>query len=91
MKIRMVVEMSGSRNGRPWPKRGEIAELPTGEAQHLVDSRIAARVTEDDAAPVETATPPAAETSTPPKAEAPAKPPAEKRRPGRPRKTQSEG
>lgn len=85
MKIRMIVEMSGSRNGQPWPKRGQTVDLPTGEAQHLVDSGIAERVSED-AAPVETATPPTAETSTPPKAK-----PAEKRRPGRPRKTQSEG
>lgn len=69
MKIRMIVEMSGSRNGQPWPKRGQTVDLPTGEAQHLVDSGIAAKAGEDTA-PVETATPPAAETSVPPKAKA---------------------
>lgn len=46
MKIRMLVEMAGSRNGEPWPKRGEIAELPTAEAAHYVASGIAEQVPE---------------------------------------------
>ncbi len=82
MKIRMLVEMSGSRNGQRWPRRGEVAELPTAEAAHLVASGIAERVAEPE--PVETAVAPPAETAAVPEPETPAKPAAEKRR-GRPK------
>ncbi|MFI1001988.1 hypothetical protein ACIP10_15340 [Streptomyces galbus] len=48
MKIRMLVEMpeGAARNGQPWPAQGEMAELPTAEAAHLVASGIAEEVTE---------------------------------------------
>lgn len=51
MKIRMLVEMpeGASRNGEPWPKEGEAADLPTAEAAHLVASGIAEEVTSEDA------------------------------------------
>lgn len=87
MKIKMVVEMSGSRNGQPWPKRGETVDLATGEAQHLVASGIAVEVHGSEA-PVEKATAPAAETSKTPEAEKPKAPAAEKRGRARPRKQQ---
>lgn len=58
MKIRMKVQMSGTRNGQRWPKAGETADIPTGEALHLVASGIAEEVTDEQAA--ETATLPAA-------------------------------
>lgn len=73
MKIRMQVQMSGTRNGQPWPRLGEVAELPTTEAAHLVAAGIAEQVDE-----VETAAAPEAEVSRPPAAKTP--PP---RRPGR--------
>jgi len=41
MKIRMKVDISGTRNGEPWPARGEIIDLPTDEAQSLIDSDMA--------------------------------------------------
>ncbi|MFD5425213.1 hypothetical protein [Streptomyces sp. NPDC127084] len=65
MRIRMNVQMSGTRNGEPWPARGEVTELPTAEAAHLVASGIAEEVV-DEPAKVETATMPKADTSAPP-------------------------
>jgi hypothetical protein len=47
MRIRMKVGLSGTRNGEDWPQAGEIADIPTGEAQHLVAAGIAEEVTDD--------------------------------------------
>lgn len=49
MKIRMLIEMpeGATRNGEPWPAKGETAELPTAEAAHLVASGIAEEVTDE--------------------------------------------
>ncbi|MFF2405731.1 hypothetical protein [Streptomyces sp. NPDC058092] len=62
MRIRMKQTMSGTRNGEPWPPAGEIADVPTGEAQHLVASGIAEEVGDEDEVQgepeVETATAP---------------------------------
>lgn len=43
MRIRMLVQMppGTTRNGRPWPGKGEVEDIPTGEALHLVASGIA--------------------------------------------------
>lgn len=41
MKIRMLVAMSGTRNGQEWPAKGVVAELPTAEAAHLCAAGIA--------------------------------------------------
>ncbi len=51
MKIRMLVEMpeGAARNGQAWPAKGEVAELPTAEAAHLVASGVAEEVREQDA------------------------------------------
>jgi len=54
MKIRMKVDVSGARNGRAWPARGEVIELPDGEAADLCASDMAEPVADDD---VETAVP----------------------------------
>ncbi|MFI5755626.1 hypothetical protein [Streptomyces sp. NPDC051569] len=54
--------MSGTRNGEDWPTQGQTADLPTGEAQHLVAAGIAAAVPEQP----ETATAPEPETATAP-------------------------
>ncbi|MEV5261751.1 hypothetical protein AB0L02_27390 [Streptomyces anulatus] len=86
MRIRMKVQMSGTRNGSRWPKAGEIADIPTGEASHLVASGIAEKVS-DGPPTEETATPPPSEDTKAPEPET-ATPPAEtKRGRGRPRKT----
>lgn len=76
MKIRMNIDISGTRNGEPWPPKGEVADVPTGEAQHLVAAGIAEEVTEETAE-VETA-------ATPPEGAEKAVAPGAKR--GRPRK-----
>lgn len=46
MRVRMLVQMppGTSRNGVPWPDEGAVEDIPTGEAQHLVDSGIAEEV-----------------------------------------------
>lgn len=44
MRIRMLVEMTGTRDGEPWPEKGEEAELPTAAAAHLVASGVAEEV-----------------------------------------------
>ena len=63
MKVRMLVNMSGTRNGEEWPAKGEVAELPTAEAAHYVASGIAEQVSAPEVEPEqpETATAPAAE------------------------------
>lgn len=55
MKVRMGIAMSGSRNGQPWPTRGEVVDLPDSEGADLCASGVASPVTEDEA---ETAVPP---------------------------------
>lgn len=81
--------MSGTRNGEEWPARGGIADLPTGEALHLVASDIAEEVEEEAEEPEgekpETAVAPEPETSTPVAAEV-TQVPAETKRGGRPAK-----
>lgn len=49
MRIRMLVAMTGTRDGEPWPELGEEAELPTAVAAHLVASGVAEEVTEQPA------------------------------------------
>ncbi|WP_326808174.1 hypothetical protein OHB04_22815 [Streptomyces sp. NBC_01775] len=62
MRVRMRAELSGTRDGLPWPQKGQTVELPDEEAAHLV----AAGLAESESGPeVEEATAPAPETSTP--------------------------
>ena len=35
-KVRMLVNISGSRDGKDWPKAGEEITLPKGEAEDLI-------------------------------------------------------
>ena len=46
MRVRMLVQMpeGGSRDGEPWPAKGEAIELPTAQAAHLVASGAAEQV-----------------------------------------------
>ncbi|MGW0347566.1 hypothetical protein ACWDX8_13290 [Streptomyces anthocyanicus] len=72
MKVRMLVTMSGTRNGRRWPARGETTDLPASEAERLVAAGVAEEVAEP-APPVETATLPPAEVTAPPAAKPPSR------------------
>ncbi|MEV0963263.1 hypothetical protein AB0J25_11855 [Streptomyces sp. NPDC049910] len=47
MKIRMLTEMAGERDGEPWPKKGVAAELPTAVAAHLIASGVAEEIPKD--------------------------------------------
>ena len=46
MRVRLLVEVSGSRNGEPWPKRGEVMDLPDAEAVDMLNARMAEAVPE---------------------------------------------
>lgn len=61
MRVRMKAEVSGTRDGRSWPPRGETVELPDDEGAQLCASGIAEPVATDD---TETATPPKPEKRT---------------------------
>lgn len=52
MRIRMLVEMTGTRDGQPWPAMGEEADLPTAAAAHLVSAGIAEAVEAVEAKPL---------------------------------------
>jgi hypothetical protein len=52
----MLADVSGTRDGVDWPRRGTVAELPDGEARDLITAGIAAEHVEEPA--VETATSP---------------------------------
>lgn len=82
MRVKMKVQVSGTRNGRPWPDRGETMALPDEEAAQLCAAGMAETVKGEP----EKAVPAKAETTEPVKAESTEKPAPEKRGPGRPRK-----
>jgi hypothetical protein len=50
----MLGDVSGTRNGQEWPKRGDVAEFSEEEAADLITSGIAAK--HDDLPEVESAT-----------------------------------
>ncbi|GGZ28455.1 hypothetical protein GCM10010387_22400 [Streptomyces inusitatus] len=75
MRVRMKVQISGTRDGQLWPERGQTIDLPDSEAALLIATGIAEHDQEPDAEPaVEEATAPGAETSTPAKRRTTAKP-----------------
>ena len=47
MLIRMLIDMPGTRDGEPWPAKGEAVELATATAAHLVASGVAEQVTDE--------------------------------------------
>lgn len=65
MKVRLLVSISGTRDGVLWPERGEVVDLPAAEAHDLHAARMVAYV-DDDEAP-EAAVAPKAETAALPK------------------------
>lgn len=44
MKVKMLVGITGTLDGKPWPDRGEIADLPTQVAEDLLSNGYAERV-----------------------------------------------
>jgi hypothetical protein len=56
MKIRLRVDVSGTRNGVPWPPRGSVIDLPDDEAVQYCAGGMAIPVAEPE--PVETAVDP---------------------------------
>lgn len=54
MKIRMKVEVSGTRNGQPWPARGAVVDVDDSEAAAMCAAGLATPVVDDK---VETAVP----------------------------------
>ena len=36
MKVRLVVALTGTRDGVDWPHRGEVIDLPRDEAEHMI-------------------------------------------------------
>lgn len=58
MRIRMKADVSGSRNGQPWPGRGQTLEVSDAEGADLCAAGIAAPVAADEDDDVETATAP---------------------------------
>lgn len=54
MKIRMKVEVSGTRNGQPWPARGATLEVDDSEGAGMCAAGLATPVGDD---PVEVAVP----------------------------------
>ncbi|MFJ3170636.1 hypothetical protein ACIPJK_07600 [Streptomyces roseus] len=49
MRIRMTVAMpeGATRNGEPWPARGEEADVPAADGAHLVAAEVAEEVVEE--------------------------------------------
>lgn len=39
--VRMRQDISGLRDGEPWPRRGETVDLPDGEALDMIAASIA--------------------------------------------------
>lgn len=62
MKIRMLGDVSGLRNGKPWPKRGTVITISDDEGEALCESGMAERV--QGRAPTEKATPSKDDTET---------------------------
>jgi len=47
MKVRMTVDVSGTRNGEPWPPRGTVIDLPDDEAIHYCQQNMAVPAVDD--------------------------------------------
>lgn len=51
MRIQMKIHITGSRNGRPWPPKGGIVDLPDHEAADLIAAGHAQEVPADEPRP----------------------------------------
>lgn len=43
MRVRMRADISGTRNGERWPRRGELVDVPDAEGEHLVSAGLAVK------------------------------------------------
>jgi hypothetical protein len=48
MRVRIEVDMSGTRNGIPWPSRGRIVDLPDDEARDMLHNGMVSVVSDED-------------------------------------------
>jgi hypothetical protein len=48
MKVMLVSDVTGTRNGVPWPPRGSTVELPDDEALIMVENGLARALKDDD-------------------------------------------
>jgi hypothetical protein len=62
VKIRLKVDISGTRDGKDWPRRGETMVLPDDEAAALCAADMAEPVAEKSSDKAEKAVAPKAET-----------------------------
>jgi hypothetical protein len=62
VKVRLLVNISGTRDGEDWPQLGETADLPAEEAASMIAAGMAEAVGRESAAVA------APETATVPKA-----------------------
>lgn len=69
MRVRLKVDISGTRDGHDWPPRGAVVDLPADEAMGLIGSNMA-EATGDHTADIERAVLPEAETRRGPKVRA---------------------
>jgi len=51
MKVKIAADMSGTRNGQDWPKRGTVMDLPDDEARTMLDNGTAKELDADDPEP----------------------------------------
>lgn len=78
MKVKMIVSITGTRNGQDWPAAGETVDLPDAEARDLVAGGLAVQLDAKAAPVVETAAIEAPETADAPKPRARKAPAAKK-------------
>ncbi|MFJ2733688.1 hypothetical protein [Streptomyces sp. NPDC087317] len=80
MRVRMKVTISGTRDGQPWPERGQSVDLPDHEAEQMVSAGLAVPHDEDgdDEGQEEHATVPGSPEKATPRRKPVAKPSAEK-------------
>lgn len=65
MRIKLLVDLSGMRNGIDWPKRGTVVDLPEDEARSMIRAGMGAE-SEDDVMIESAVAPEEAETATVP-------------------------
>jgi len=41
MKVQMITQISGTRNGADWPAVGGVVDLPEGEAKDIIQAGLA--------------------------------------------------
>lgn len=41
MRVKMTVDLSGTRDGKPWPPRGQALDLPDAEALQYIEANMA--------------------------------------------------